>query len=491
MGNSARAARLAATLPAPHAAALPARAEPPPLPGEIVLDAAIDEEAHAAVEPAPPAGPRLTFVMIAPLMRDNCVFEFAETARRMRAQQRDVRFVLVGAGAVPRAQLDAWVAEGRLDHFPDGDARAWMRKAHVVVLPSQRENYPRVVLDAMTLVRPSIVSDAPGQGMTLIVRTPALLGPPSRAAAARATFAESLRVGETVASEPPAPPPAPASEPAERPPITALATLVSAIFVLVAGALVWTALQREDVVAGTPARVPAAVEPAATRPAHANLAANAGAPAAAAPVESVSVAPIVEDAGRVTKARARTAALTTKGRLEPLKGKRVEHLLGIEGERALIEGRRPSVEGVVTGFAKQKAALLSRHNARVVALEGEREVLTTRRLQRASEVERLSSQLGALARDERIAEDAFARTAALYAHRLTTRDHLHDAEREAAARRQQHLDARDQLARAESALADVERDLAALVLKTRADAEAAIAKHTADLAELDAALANE
>lgn len=491
MGKSARAERSWAKLPTPYAAALPAHAEPPPLLDEIVLDAAIDEEAHAAVDPAPPAGPRLTFVMIAPLMRDKCVFEFAETARRLKAQRRDVRFVLVGAGAVPRAQLDAWVAEGRLDHFPDGDARAWMRKAHVVVLPSQRENYPRVVLDAMTLVRPSIVSDAPGQGMTLIVRTPALLDPGSGASAARATFAESLCAGETVASEPPAPPPAPAIEPAKRPLIKTLAPLVSAIFVLVAGALVWTTLPREDVVAGTPRRVLAAVEPAATRPPHANLVAAAGAPAAAAPVESAIVAPIVEDAGRAKKERARAAALATKGRLDPLKVKRVETLLGIEGERALIEGRRPSVEGVVTGFAKQKAALLSRHNARVAALEGEREVLTTRRLQRASEVERLSSHLGALARDERIAEDAFARTAALYAHRLTTRDHLHDVEREAAARRRQHLDARDQLARAESALADVERDLEALELTTRADAEATIAKHTADLADLDAALANE
>ena len=498
MGISARAERAAAKLPTPYVVALPAHAELPPL-REMVLDGDIDEDAHAAVdlEPAPEA--RLTFVMIAPLMRDKGVFEFAEAARRLRAQQRDVRFVLVGVGAVPRAQLEEWVAEGRLDHFPDGDARAWIRKAHVIVLPFHRENYPRVVLDAMTLVRPSIVSDASGQGMTLIVRTPALLGPWSRAAdaAVRAKFPESLRVAETVASDPAVPPPNLAIEPAKRPLIKTLAPLVAAISALVAGALMWTTLHREAVVASAPRRVLAAVEPAATRP-HANLIARApnlvavaGAPAAAEPVESVIVAPIVSDAGRAKKERARLAALTTKGRLDQLKVKRVEYLLGIEGERAVIEGRSPSVEGGITGFAKQKAALLSRYNARIAALESERDVLTTRWLQRESEVKRLSSHLVALAHDERIAEDELARAAALHKHRLTTRDHLHEVERDAGTRRQQYLEARDQLTRAESELAEVERNLEELELKTRADAEEAIAKHIADLAELDAALANE
>ena len=61
----------------------------------------------------------------------------------------------------------------------------------------------------------------------------------------------------------------------------------------------------------------------------------------------------------------------------------------------------------------------------------------------------------------------------------------------AGARRQQYLDARDQLTRAESELAEVERNLEELELKTRAGAEEAITKHIADLAELVIALASE
>ena len=81
MGNSTRAERSAAKLPTPYVVALPARAEPPPL-REMVLDADTDEDAHAAVDPEPAPEARLTFVMIAPLMRDRGVFEFAEAARR-------------------------------------------------------------------------------------------------------------------------------------------------------------------------------------------------------------------------------------------------------------------------------------------------------------------------------------------------------------------------------------------------------------------------
>src|SRR6185295_6783330 len=170
---------------------------------------------------------------------------------------------------------------------------------------------------------------------------------------------------------------------------------------------------------------------------------------------------------------------------------RVGHLLDIEGEHALIEGRSPSFQQVVAGYEKQKAALQSRYNARIAAIDAERTALTARKWQRNWEVKRLSSLLVELGREEGVAEEKLARRATLFEHGLTTRDHYRDAEREAADRRQQRLDAGDQLARAESELAEAQRKLEELELKTRADAEQAIATHAADLAELDAALATE
>src|SRR6185295_8220916 len=157
---------------------------------------------------------------------------------------------------------------------------------HVVVLPAHRENCPRVVMEAMALGRPCIVSDAPGlaglvthyrdgvvvaresaaalvEGMTLIVRTPALLGRWSRAAAttAHAKFAESLRAAETAASDPAVAPRNQTIDTAERARLMTLAPLVCAVSALVAGALLWETLKREDAVTGAPRRVLAAAAP--------------------------------------------------------------------------------------------------------------------------------------------------------------------------------------------------------------------------------------
>jgi glycosyltransferase involved in cell wall biosynthesis len=163
-----------------------------------------------APEPLP-EGP-LTFVMIARLLRDKGVYEFAEAARRLKAQQLDVRFVLLGkiesgSSAVRGEDVAAWVRDGRLDHVGDiADVRPWIRQSHVLVLPSYREGLPCAVMEAMAMGRPCIVTDVPGcrdvvahhhnglvvevrsagalaDAATLFVRKRDLLGPWSRAAA--------------------------------------------------------------------------------------------------------------------------------------------------------------------------------------------------------------------------------------------------------------------------------------------------------------------
>lgn len=193
----------------------------------VAPGAGVDPET-LAVEPLPEGV--LTFVMIAPLTRDKGAYEFAEAARRLKEQQLDLRFVLVGeiqAGrnAVPQADVESWVQDGRLEHDPDGGARDWIRKAHAVVLPSYREGCPRVVMEAMALGRPCIVSDAPGcrdlvthlrdgvvvarqsaaalaEGMTLVIRTRALLAPWARAAAwsAKTKFSTAGRAAAAAAA---------------------------------------------------------------------------------------------------------------------------------------------------------------------------------------------------------------------------------------------------------------------------------------------------
>jgi HlyD family secretion protein/adhesin transport system membrane fusion protein len=185
------------------------------------------------------------------------------------------------------------------------------------------------------------------------------------------------------------------------------------------------------------------------------------------------------------------AALDTAGRLEQLKAKRATHLIAIEGERAVVEDRAPAFDAVVPGFLSQKAEQLGLYNARKQAIEAERTVLNAQKAQRESEVARLTAQLGVLRHDEKIAGEELALRTDLLSRKLTTRDRFYGAERDAADRQKQRMNARDQLTGAKSELSEYERKLTEFETHAKAEAQESIAKHTAELAEVNAALGNE
>ncbi len=263
----------------------------------------------------------------------------------------------------------------------------------------------------------------------------------------------------------------------ERPPAQSSTQLVYTIFGLLALGLVWSILTRVDVVTNAPGRVQPVGDVVAIQHLEGGVIAQI----------------LVAEGERVRKGQTllRLAALDTAGRLEQLKAKRAMHLIAMEGDRAVVEGRAPQVDAVVPGFLRQKAEQLSLYNARKQALEAELTVLNAQRAQRDSEVTRLSSQLVVLRRDEQVAGQELALRTDLLSRKLTTRDRFYSAERDAADRQKQRLNARDQLAGAKSELAEYERKLTELETRTRAEAQESIAKHTAELAEVDAALSNE
>lgn len=263
----------------------------------------------------------------------------------------------------------------------------------------------------------------------------------------------------------------------ERPPAQSLTHLVYAIFGLVALAIVWSMLTRVDVVTNAPGRVLPVGDLVAIQHLEGGVIAQI----------------LVSEGERVRKGQTllRLAALDTQGKLEQLRAKRAAHLIAMEGDRAVMEGRAPAFDEVVPGFAKQKAEQLSLTTARQQAIEAERTVLTAQKAQRESEVRRLSAQIIVLRRDERNAEEELAVRTDLLDRKLTTRDRFYGAQRDAADRQKQRMNARDQLSGAESELSEYERKLIEFDKRTRAEAQESIAKHTADLAEVDAALSNE
>jgi glycosyltransferase involved in cell wall biosynthesis len=135
-----------------------------------------------------PDGPT-RFVMVARLLGDKGVREFAAAARRVRAVHPECSFRLIGwidgnpAAIAPR-ELDGWVREGsltcpgRLD-----DVREELAAAHVFVLPSYREGMPRSTLEALATGRAIVTTDVPGCRETVIPGENGLLVPPRDAGA--------------------------------------------------------------------------------------------------------------------------------------------------------------------------------------------------------------------------------------------------------------------------------------------------------------------
>jgi glycosyltransferase involved in cell wall biosynthesis len=107
------------------------------------------------------------FLSIARLLHSKGLEEYAEAAMRVRKSFPGARFLLAGMldtgpDAIDRAVLDRWIAGGieYLGHLDD--VRPAIADSSVFVLPSWREGTPRTVLEAMSMGRPIITTDAPG-----------------------------------------------------------------------------------------------------------------------------------------------------------------------------------------------------------------------------------------------------------------------------------------------------------------------------------------
>lgn len=116
-----------------------------------------------------PAGEPLRFLLVARMLWDKGVGEYAAAARMMKREFPAVRFGLLGSlsvnnrTAVPEQEVRRWEAEGIVVH--DGqvdDVRPAIAAADVIVLPSYREGTSRVLLEASALARPMITTDVPG-----------------------------------------------------------------------------------------------------------------------------------------------------------------------------------------------------------------------------------------------------------------------------------------------------------------------------------------
>lgn len=143
---------------------------PSSVPSCVVNGSGVDVETYA--QASLPAG--LRFLLIARLLGDKGVREYADAARRIRARHPEAVFGLVGwidenPNAICQRELDIWVTDGILEfHGRLDDVRPAIADCNVYVLPSYREGTPRTVLEAMAMGRPIITTDAPGCRETVV-----------------------------------------------------------------------------------------------------------------------------------------------------------------------------------------------------------------------------------------------------------------------------------------------------------------------------------
>ncbi|HJR82832.1 MAG TPA: glycosyltransferase family 4 protein [Sphingomicrobium sp.] len=138
-------------------------------------------------EPVPlPAG--TSFLMIARLLKDKGIREFAMAAKRIRADHPEVPIALVGRldpspDSLTSAELDDLLHHGIEFKGELSDVRPAISGCSVYVLPSYREGTPRSVLEAMAMGRAIVTTDAPGCRETVVDGKNGLLVPPRDAGA--------------------------------------------------------------------------------------------------------------------------------------------------------------------------------------------------------------------------------------------------------------------------------------------------------------------
>ncbi len=116
----------------------------------------------------------IRFLLIARLLGDKGVREYAKAAAKVKGLYPNVVFDLVGwidenPDSITQIELDSWVSKGTVNFLGRlSDVRPAISDCSVYVLPSYREGTPRTVLEAMAMGRVVITTDAPGCRETVI-----------------------------------------------------------------------------------------------------------------------------------------------------------------------------------------------------------------------------------------------------------------------------------------------------------------------------------
>jgi len=116
----------------------------------------------------------ITFLLIARLLREKGIFEFLEAAERLKKKYPNTYYQIIGwaddsPSTIKPAVFENLHNKGIIDFLGfKKDVRNFLESTSIYVLPSYREGTPRTVLEAMSMGRPIITTDAPGCRETVV-----------------------------------------------------------------------------------------------------------------------------------------------------------------------------------------------------------------------------------------------------------------------------------------------------------------------------------
>tara|TARA_R110002012_G_scaffold321641_1_gene550303 strand:- start:2704 stop:3831 length:1128 start_codon:yes stop_codon:yes gene_type:complete len=131
----------------------------------VVNGSGVDTDIYAPARL--PEGPA-RFLLIARLLGDKGIREYVAAARSLRKEWPHAEFHLVGGldsnpDGIRQHEVQQWHDDQDIVwHGALSDVRPAIASTQVYVLPSYREGTPRTVLEAMSMGRPVVTTDAPG-----------------------------------------------------------------------------------------------------------------------------------------------------------------------------------------------------------------------------------------------------------------------------------------------------------------------------------------
>jgi glycosyltransferase involved in cell wall biosynthesis len=135
----------------------------------LVPGSGIDLTRYVPEAPEPFVQRGFRFLLVARMLRDKGVEEFAAAAKIIRGHFPEVRFQLLGSvnsnnsNGIALEKIRGWESEGLVEYLgTTDDVRSFLASADCVVLPSYREGVPRSLLEAAAMARPIVATDVVG-----------------------------------------------------------------------------------------------------------------------------------------------------------------------------------------------------------------------------------------------------------------------------------------------------------------------------------------